>query len=368
MKKIEDILADLVAFKTDKFEKTNEPIINYVCALLDEENVPYHRIKNEKTGLESLIAGINFDFPEEKAPLAMFVCHLDTFPTDEKLWETNPYTLVEKEGVLYGLGTVDAKGFAALCLNAIPLIKQTGKSVLLGFSADADSDFLTIKDMMRFLKKRKNRPTYAFVGKPTGMQIVTASPGYVGFRTIVTSPGGHAVHKNVASALYAGSEMIAFIERMGVLYKPMATYFNVGVAKGGVARNRIADRFEFEWEMRFTYKGPTAVAMYHITKLHRKVHGTNNVEIDLKIEQTFPAFVEGKHTRIVKLLQKINKEKQLYQVDYPTEAAFTKRNRIKTVIIGPGEEAVARKPNEHVLASELYRCQTMLVKFLNKIN
>lgn len=368
MKKIEDILRDLIAFKTDRFEKTNAPIVNYVCALLDEENVPYHRLKNEETGLESIIAGINFDFKEETTPLAMFACHLDTYPTDEKEWETDPYTLVEKDGVLYGLGSADAKGFAALCLNAIPLIKQTKLSVLLSFTFDADTNFLSIKDVMRFLKKRKNKPLYALVGKPTGMELVIESPGYVGFRTTVTSPGGHASTKNAATALYAGAEMIAFIERMGIHYKPLGTAFNVGVAHGGKSRHLIPDHFEFEWEMRFIHKGPTAVAMHHIMQLHKRVHATNKVHIDLDIEETLPSYVEGRHTKIVKTLKKLTKKIDFYQVTYPTEAGFIKRGNVKTVVIGPGLEDDARKPNEHVLLADLYFCQEILLKFLTKIN
>ena len=44
--------------------------------------------------------------------------HTDTVPFDDKRWQTDPFTLTEKDGRWYGLGTCDMKAFFALAIEA----------------------------------------------------------------------------------------------------------------------------------------------------------------------------------------------------------------------------------------------------------
>ncbi|MEH6469270.1 MAG: M20/M25/M40 family metallo-hydrolase, partial [Porticoccus sp.] len=51
--------------------------------------------------------------------------HTDTVPCDEKLWNSNPFDLIEKDQRLYGLGTCDMKGFFPLAIEAAkPFLNQ----------------------------------------------------------------------------------------------------------------------------------------------------------------------------------------------------------------------------------------------------
>ena len=44
--------------------------------------------------------------------------HTDTVPCDPEGWNSDPFTLVERENRLYGLGTADMKSFLALAMEA----------------------------------------------------------------------------------------------------------------------------------------------------------------------------------------------------------------------------------------------------------
>lgn len=44
--------------------------------------------------------------------------HTDTVPFDDKRWQSDPFTLTERDNRWYGLGTCDMKGFFPLAIEA----------------------------------------------------------------------------------------------------------------------------------------------------------------------------------------------------------------------------------------------------------
>lgn len=63
------------------------------------------------------------DLYEDKAPELGILCHLDVVPEGDG-WDTDPYTLTEKNGILTGRGTIDDKGPAIAVLYAMKAIKD----------------------------------------------------------------------------------------------------------------------------------------------------------------------------------------------------------------------------------------------------
>ncbi len=52
--------------------------------------------------------------------------HTDVVPVDGQGWTSDPWTVTERDGRLYGRGTCDMKGFDALALAAVPLALAAG--------------------------------------------------------------------------------------------------------------------------------------------------------------------------------------------------------------------------------------------------
>ena len=65
------------------------------------------------------------EFGPEKADLIAVVCHLDVVPAGEG-WDTDPFELTLKDGILYGRGIVDDKGPAAATFIAMKRLMDSG--------------------------------------------------------------------------------------------------------------------------------------------------------------------------------------------------------------------------------------------------
>src|SRR4029077_11585718 len=52
--------------------------------------------------------------------------HTDVVPTEGQAWDTDPFTLAEREGRLYGRGTSDMKSFIAVALALVPEVARRG--------------------------------------------------------------------------------------------------------------------------------------------------------------------------------------------------------------------------------------------------
>lgn len=71
------------------------------------------------------------------------LAHLDVVPVTEGGWNTNPFELVERDGVLYGRGVIDDKGPAVAALWALYCVKELGiplkSGVRLIFGTDEEN-------------------------------------------------------------------------------------------------------------------------------------------------------------------------------------------------------------------------------------
>lgn len=86
--------------------------------------------------------------------------HTDVVPVDGQNWTVDPFTLTEKDGLLYGRGTADMKGYIACVLAAVPefLAQPLTMPVHLAFSYDEEVGCLGVRPMRAELEKRAHKP------------------------------------------------------------------------------------------------------------------------------------------------------------------------------------------------------------------
>ena len=114
-----EILARLVAFDTTS-RNSNLPLIEWVEAYLDQFDVGYERVYDPTGTKACLWATIG---PKDVAGYVLSG-HTDVVPVDDQVWATDPFTLTEVGSRLYGRGTSDMKGFAAVCLSRLPAMVE----------------------------------------------------------------------------------------------------------------------------------------------------------------------------------------------------------------------------------------------------
>ena len=103
----------------------------------------------EVTNYENAVLCV--DYSRNGAPIELgILAHLDVVPAEGAGWKTDPFELVEKDGVLYGRGVIDDKGPAVAALYALKCIKEleiplkTGVRLIFGTNEENGSEDLEI--------------------------------------------------------------------------------------------------------------------------------------------------------------------------------------------------------------------------------
>src|SRR3546814_10809043 len=81
-----------------------------------------HDVTGKKANLYATLG------PQDQ-PGIMLSGHTDVVPVDGQDWQTDPFRIVEQDGLLYGGGTSDMKSFVAIALaNAPQILAQIGRT------------------------------------------------------------------------------------------------------------------------------------------------------------------------------------------------------------------------------------------------
>ena len=198
-----ELLARLVAFDTTS-HKTNIPLIDFVEDYLAGHGIESQRVPTADGLKASLFATIG---PQRCGGIALSG-HTDVVPVAGQAWDTDPFTLVERDGKLYGRGTCDMKGYLACALAMVPDFKARKLKVPihLAFSYDEEVGCTGVRPMIAELGKTLPLPRMVFVGEPTKMGVVDAHKGPVRWRVELTGRAAHSSmpHYGVNAIAYAG--------------------------------------------------------------------------------------------------------------------------------------------------------------------
>src|SRR4051794_29261968 len=149
-----EMLARLVAFDTTSRD-ANLPLIEFVEEYLEDWSVPSLRVDYEP-GKTNLYATIGPQGPGG----VVLSGHTDVVPVDGQDWSSDPFTLEERQGKLYGRGTCDMKGFIAVALALVPDFKGTKLSIPihLALSCDEEVGCKGVRPLVAHMKAHLPRP------------------------------------------------------------------------------------------------------------------------------------------------------------------------------------------------------------------
>ncbi len=143
-----ELLERLVAFDSAS-RNSNRPIADFVCEYLDYPNVDIHRHESDDGDKVNLIIGTKGQAEaggEMEGDVHGLVLsgHLDVVPADEPDWESDPFDVTERDGMLFGRGTADMKGFVALSINVFREVVERSSDAPLMLLLTRDEEIGTI--------------------------------------------------------------------------------------------------------------------------------------------------------------------------------------------------------------------------------
>jgi len=339
-----EILKKLISFNTVK-DKDNREMMDWLSSFLSSLGFAVEEFTGKDKGKKGILA-------RSKPDVSLgFLCHTDTVPAGPD-WKTNPFSLEEKDGKLYGLGASDMKGGIAACLAAISQldIKNAKKGVELIFTYDEEDDFSGIKD---FMNHGRIGSKYVIVPEPTDARPMFAAKGYVELKLDIRGAAAHGSEpENGDNAIIKACEFISkFKEFFDDKIRPetndafpgaRATY-NIAKISGGDAINKVPDRCVLEMECRTI--GPQQTQEIYKGVLEILSNMTASVQMDFPL----PCFF-AKNDGMKSFFENITGKKRGY-VSFVTEANFFV-NGLEAVILGPGP-VTAHKDNEYIDSASL---------------
>jgi len=368
-----ELLARLVAFDTTS-AKTNIPLIEFVEAYLAGHGIPSRRVPTPDGLKTSLFATIGNG---EGGGLALSG-HTDVVPVAGQNWDTDPFTLVERDGKLYGRGSCDMKGYLACCLAMVPALKARKLKVPfhLAFSYDEEVGCRGVRPMIGELGKTLPLPRMVFVGEPTRMSVVDAHKGPVRWRVEIAGRAAHSSmpHYGVNTVACAGrliGELLRMEDELKAgtrdsRFDPPWTTLQVTQIEGGTASNIVPAACWFGWETRalpgfdpFTLQRrlETFAAERCLPEMRRVAPES---EIKILVMNHVAAYAANEASGIVPLTLKLAGQNETLAVSYCTEAGLFQDGGAPAIVCGPGDISQAHTVNEFIEIEELAKCLAFL--------
>lgn len=372
---VQETLAQLVSIDSVS-ARSNAEIVNYLTNRSEEMGLKARRLPyRDENGIEKVnlivLAGTEFTSVTE-VELAL-VGHTDTVPYDSN-W-TEALSLTESEGKLYGRGACDTKAFIAAVLTAIADVnlRDLRRPVALIFTADEEIGLVGAK---RLADSQALRLRYSIVGEPTSLQPMRAGKGYCLAEIFVRGHEAHSAYPACgASAIFRTARLISRIEKIAEHLKteqhpafdPGYTTLNVGLVRGGTAKNVIAGecRFTLEWRPIPGQESHRVLTLLHSAIAEETEHD-KDFECEVDAARADGGFETPSDSPLVRMLEEATGQ-SAGTVAFGTEAAQMIKLGAEAVVLGPGDIRVAHRTGEFVPIDELQRAVEILTKAIKDL-
>ncbi len=306
--------------------------------------------------------------------------HSDVVPAGPG-WASDPWTVTDRAGRLHGRGTADMKGFIASALVAVERLAGTTLRAPLhvALSFDEEVGCIGVRHLLdRLGADGEVRPSLVVIGEPTMMQPRHRHLGKVGYEVEFLGASGHSsLSYRLPSAISSASRVIAALDAVGRVAADAAggsepdVTVNCGVIEGGAGLNVIAERCRLSFELRHAAERDPDVALTPVRDVLAAEHAVlgavgRGVEV-IEIVR-YPGLATDADHPMVKLVERVADAGVCRPLGYGTEGGlFAATIDAPVVICGPGDIAVAHRPDEYVTAEQLTRCDHFLTGLIERV-
>jgi len=373
-----DLVRDLIAFDTTSRD-SNLALIDYAQALLEKSGARCRRSYDATGKKANLFATMG---PDGDGGYVLSG-HTDVVPVDGQDWSSDPFKPEVRDGLLYGRGACDMKGFVGTALALAPEIARAKltRPIHFALSYDEEVGCAGVTGLLDDLKDQNIKPALAIIGEPTLMKIVGAHKGGAKLTTRCCGREGHSSQPyHGANAVMMAAEFMAVLEQVwddlksdrDPRFDPDHTTVQATVIHGGTAVNILAKEAEVTWEYRLL-PGRDGNAIIETVKrraadevLPKYQARAAEAALHTTLHAQYPGLALDEDSPAILLAKELTGANQVEAVAYGTEAGHFQNYGIAAVICGPGSIEQAHRPDEFCALSELTACETFLRKVIAK--
>ncbi|UTS80010.1 acetylornithine deacetylase [Phaeobacter piscinae] len=378
-----EIMSKLISFPTVSSE-TNLPLVDWVEGYLASHGITAHRwVDPDQPHKAAVFAHVG---PEVEGAVVLSG-HTDVVPIEGQPWDSDPFTVVERDGKYFGRGTCDMKGFDALAIWALVAAHHRGvaRPLQLALSFDEEVGCTGAPPMIVAMQEVLPKGSCVIVGEPSVMRPVTGHKGGIGYSTHLV---GFEVHSSLmhtgVSAIMQGARLIDWAnarnaenmakapDDVASLFTPPFTTCHVGMIDGGTAHNITAKDCRFvmdfrvvpgesaaEWEAAYLAK------LREIEAEMQAVHPDTRIDVSKKFN--VPGLVPEVEGEAETLVRALTGDNGTHVVSYGTEAGQFQEAGYSAVICGPGDIAQAHQPNEYIEVSQFNAGHRFLQQLVDRL-
>lgn len=377
------ILSKLVSFPVLGGE-SNLDLMEYIKEYLDNFGIEYQLVENKEEAKVALHCRIG---PAIDGGVILSG-HTDVVPVEGQEWTTDPFSLTEKDGLLYGRGSCDMKGFLACVLACVPdmLAADLKRPLYFAFTYDEEVGCIAgpiIVDAINTFYTEK--PKYALVGEPSLLEPVVGHKGICVYRTTVNGSAGHssrirrevsANHEAMRLILWLEQKMDSLIEagHLDDRFEPNHTSIHCGMIEGGIAHNVISDECTFVWDVRVIPKDSVDAIKADFDTYCRERESILKArfpDFEIKTElyhPDVPPLDTPENLDIVPFIRELSGREALSTVAFASEAGQFSQGGFQTVICGPGSIEQAHRADEFIAVEQLDKGVRFIQKLIQKLS
>jgi acetylornithine deacetylase len=371
-----DLTKTLISFDTTS-RGSNLSLIDFAQELLEKAGARCRRSYDASGKKANLFATLG---PDGDGGYVLSG-HTDVVPVDGQNWSSDPFKPEVRDGLLYGRGACDMKGFIGTALSLAGDMGKLKRPIHFALSYDEEVGCAGAPVLLADLAAANLKPALAIIGEPTDMKVVGAHKGGVGYWTRCLGHEGHssAPHKGASAVMMAG-EFLTALDRVAreleedrdPHFEPPYSTALSNMIGGGTAQNILAREVNLSWECR-TLPGRDGtkvgarmneIAQNEILPKYKK--GAPDADFQTTLMTNYPGLAFDPDSPAVSLARELSGANAVETVAYGTEAGLFQQAGIAAVVCGPGSIEQAHKADEFVKLSELDACEKFLRRLIAK--
>lgn len=304
------------------------------------------------------------------APVLALVGHMDTVSARQKGWRTDPFELVERDGMLYGRGTTDMKAGLAAMVIAMMSIKTVEDQMhgTVRFMATAGEEGSMEGARSLQAQGYMDDVEAMLIGESTGYTMVYASKGDIDLNVTMRGKAAHSSTPELG--VNAVENLLEFLGSVSRSVKAAAegktdedlggTVFNIDVITGGAQVNTIPERAEAGINIRVVPQFGNKAILKVLDEEVARFNASHEAEVSYETDLDAVAVVGAKESRLNSIIKSVADEELARhgddrQVGLVSDTGTTDASMLladdpvgrQCILFGPGNDS-AHNINESV--------------------